>query len=385
MVEYDIKKWDIIPQKHWEYILNNGEKVKTTHITNLTFSCVHIYALFKMAGISEPNGIYTFFGKRKPLDCPIWWDFFVEKDNNFIHVVRTNKQLEVTYFHFNEEFNIYNFFSNNLSKYKKEIEQIITQKFEKHIVYHNHYKSYLNSIITLNKEIAVINLTEPNPIQGHIATKEALNTYQKGLEIYTNNLILFHPKAKALLLNTAFMVESFINLIIRISAKKELLFLYPNILKKYLNYNFRDKLKGLKFYTRLFEKEVSFEEKCVKIIFELMTTRNKYVHFDEGSKINISGEEYFDNDFPLFNVNEKTFQIDLLNKTYLKPSKSEIDIYYENAFLFKNYILSLIKKQYVSDIEKLLNENPISFNIQKKVYSSIYPNALMEFYIPLKE
>src|SRR5699024_8637167 len=229
MVEYDIKKWDIIPQKHWEYILNNGEKVKTTHITNLTFSCVHIYALFKMAGISEPNGIYTFFGKRKPLDCPIWWYFFVEKDNNFIHVVRTNKQLEVTYFHFNEEFNIYNFFSNNLSKYKKEIEQIITQKFEKHIVYHNHYKSYLNSIITLNKEIAVINLTEPNPIQGHIATKEALNTYQKGLEIYTNNLILFHPKAKALLLNTAFMVESFINLIIRISAKKELLFLYPNI------------------------------------------------------------------------------------------------------------------------------------------------------------
>ena len=52
-----------------------------------------------------------------------------------------------------------------------------------------------------------------------------------------------------------------------------------------------------------------------------MSVRNKYVHFDEYSKINIIGEEYYDKKYPLFNLTKKSFQIDLLNKTYLNPSK----------------------------------------------------------------
>ena len=267
MIDYDIKNWNLVPKMYFDHFQKKAKfKVKFVH--DLNYKCVRVYALFKEIGINVPNGIFTMFKNGLPLDNPIWWDFVVEHKDGFVHVVRTCKQLEANYYHKNDEFNIHTFFHENLKKYNDEIE-IQISKFEKHIVYINHYKSYLNSIEQLSDEIAKIDLSEPKIIKGHISTKEDIELYMKDLEVYTNNLILFHPKAKSLLLNSAFMVESLINLIIRIGAKRELL-IYPDVLKKFLNYSFNDKLQNIKFYTRFFNKDIDTSLPIVKSILELI-------------------------------------------------------------------------------------------------------------------
>jgi hypothetical protein len=382
MIDYDIKNWNLVPKMY----LDRFEKkrtFKTKFVYDLSYNCVKVYSLFKSIGINIPNGIFTMVKNGLPLDNPIWWDFVVEHEHGFVHVVRTCKQLEANYYHKNDDFNIHTFFQENLNKYNDEIETQIS-KFEKHIVYINHYKSYSNSIEQLSNEIAKIDLSEPKIIKGHITTKEDIDLYTKDIDIYTNNLILFHPKAKSLLLNSAFMIESFINIIIRIGAKTELLN-YPDTLKKYLNYSFGDKLQNIKFYTRFFDNDIDLNSPVVKSVLELMSVRNKYVHFDEYSKINIIGEEYFDDKFPLFNLTKKSFQIDLLNKTYLNPSKKDIDKYYKDSFLFKDYIFSIMNKNYVESVKQLIQVNPLSYNTKLNIYSSIFPSAIMEFYLPVKK
>lgn len=382
MIDYDIKNWNLTPKMYTNRFEGN-KAFKTKLIPDLSYDCVRIYSLFKSIGINIPNGIFTKLKKGLPLDNPIWWDFVVENKHGFVHIVRTCKQLEANYYHENEDFNIHTFFQENLNKYSNEIETQIA-KFEKHIVYINHYKSYSNSIEQLINEIAKIDLSEPKIIKGHITTKEDIDSYTKDIDIYTNNLILFHPKAKSLLLNSAFMIESFINIIIRIGAKTELQS-YPDALKKYLNYSFRDKLQNIKFYTRFFENDIDLNLPVVKSILELMSIRNKYVHFDEYSKINIIGEEYFDDKYPLFNLTKKSFQIDLLNKTYLNPSKKEIDKYYKDSLLFIDYIFSIMNKDYIESVKQLIQVNPLSYNTKLNIYSSIFPDSIMEFYLPVKK
>ncbi|WP_213280461.1 hypothetical protein [Chryseobacterium indologenes] len=380
MIDYDIKNWNLPPLKYIEH-LSKSKKYTTKSIWNLRYSCLNLYALFRII-LKAPNGIYTIMKEGMPLDNPIWWDFAIEHPAGFIHLVRTCKQLEITYYHNDESFNIHQFLQKNLEKYREEINGEIL-KFEKHIVYINHYKSYLNSIENLEKEIKEIDLQEPETIAGHLISQEKLELYTNNLENYTNNLTLFHPKAKSLLLNTAFMIESFINIVIRIGIKKELI-IYTDVLKKYLNTSFKDKLQNIKFYTLFFKKDIDLELQVVKDVLELMSIRNKYVHFDEYSKINILGEEYFDDSFPLFDVTKKTFQIEVLQKTYLNPSKETIDKHYKNAFEFKDYIYSIIDDKYVDAIKKLVQVNPLSYNTKRNVYSSIFPSAIMEFYLPQK-
>ncbi|WP_286971879.1 hypothetical protein [Flavobacterium sp. UBA4854] len=381
-IDYEIANWNLVPIKYLDFFQKKAN-YNIDSIRDLNYNCLRLYSLFKCVGIDKPNGIYTTFKEGLPLDNLIWWDFVVENDKGFVHLVRTCKQLEVTFYHEDSNFNIHTFFQKNLEKYKDEINfQIL--KFEKHIVYINHYKSYLNSITDLIEEVRNINLDEPPLIKGHIATKQEIDVYLSGLKVYTSNLIAFHPKAKSLLLNTAFMIESFINIIIRIGAKKELLN-YEDVLKKYLNYSFKEKLENIKFFTHIFKHDIDIDRQEIKNILDLISIRNKYVHFDENSKINILGEEYFDDIFPLFNLTKKSFQIEVLNKAYLNPSKENVEKYYKSAFDFIEYIFSLIDDRYIENIKILIEINPLSYNTKKKVYSSIFPDAGIEFYLDLKK
>jgi len=381
---YDIKEWSNRPQKFYEYYIDKNKLQKSTiRVSPITINAVKIYSLLKRMISKHPNGLYTQLQKGQPLDNMIWWDFVLESELGFIHIWRTSSIVEAMHSVTIPEFDLNKFLQINIAKYAKNIEET-KNSYDKHTVYINHYRSYKECVNYLRDEIKKLNLEIPDCPRIHVLKQSEIQTYTDNAQRFINESVKFHTLGKSLLLNAAFQIESFLNLIIRIGVTEDLK-KYPDILNKHLKSSFSDKLKNLKFYSVLFNQDIDLENKKIKDSQELMTIRNKYVHFDESSKHNRIGEVFYDDDFPLMEVTKYTPAIESVLQTYYNPSIEVVEKSYITAQNFSLYVLSLVKEEYRESIEILMSKNPISYNENRKVYSSIYNESTVDFYLTFKE
>ena len=192
------------------------------------------------------------------------------------------------------------------------------------------------------------------------------------------NSVKFHTLGKSLILNAAFKIESYLNLLIRITAKPELKE-YPDVMKKNLNSNFSDKLKNLKFYTVLLSENVDMNNNAIKDALKVMTYRNKYVHFDLSSDLNKIGVVHFDKDFPVFPSYTDSPIVENIKRSFQIPSFEIVKFSHYASNQFVSYIDSLlIDNEWSNGVRMIMSQNPIGFNEQKKVYSAIFSNVLFD-------
>jgi len=381
---YDISTWKNKPIKYLDYFSNQKKSnLKLKSISPLEVDVTKLYALLKCKIASQPNGIYTYFIEGLPLDNMIWWDFALESDKGFIHIWRTSHIVEANYYVEEIDFDLKKFIYSNISKYVNEVQKTI-ESFEKHTLYINHFESYKNCVEYLWTEISKLNLHPPKSPQKHVIEKEELEKYTSNIEQFAAQSIKFHTLGKSLILNAAFKIESFLNLVIRVGATNELKN-YPDVLKKHLNSTFSDRLRSLKFYSIIMRTDIDLENQAIKDAFELMTLRNKYVHFDESSVHNKLGETYFDGNFPLQQTAGNAPAIDFYIQAFHNPDYKIVKKSYNASCQFVDYLQSLFISEYKDDIMHLFGQNPIGYNETKKMYSSVNTPNSIDFYMTLKD
>jgi hypothetical protein len=377
----DIENWRDNPQK---YFANLGaqERLKTFRISPLKIDTVKLYALLTLKVSHQPNGFFDLLKVRKPLDNTIWWDFILECAKGYIHIWRTPFILETQY-HFDGELDVESFFDTNFDKYKKEIAEKI-KTFDRHIIYINHYKSYNGCVETLWKEIQEINLAVPEAPTSHLTLDGEMEKYTKLVEIFSASSIKYHALAKSLLLNAAFKIESYLNLLIRIGATPELR-QYPEVLSRFLKMEFAQRVKNFRFYSQILTADIDMGSDIYRKAKELMTLRNKYVHYDEDATHNKLGEILYDRDYPLHQVEENRPAIDAIIKTYHNPNIHTVHQAYEISNQFVTMVENLFIPEMKNGLQFLVDQNPIGFNETKAVYSAVYTPIALDFFAGIEK
>ena len=374
----DIEHWKPSAGKLSEFAKkesNQKEKTYTYDLRKYKINHIKLYCLFKSKVHDKPFGILTQLQNDQPISNLFWWDFIIESDLGFIHVYRKQSFIEIMTNVNPEKFSIQKFIEFNFKKYSKEIDESL-KNLEEHKLYVNHFHSYLKICSFLSRELKNIDLSFENreeEIEGFDGD------YSNQMNQYIDNNIKFHANGKSLLLNSAFLVEAYINMIIRISARnhfKE----FSGVLNKFLKSDFRNKVKNLRFYTIVLKENLNMNDKAVENVFELMRLRNKYVHSDLSSNLNEVGNVYFDNDFPVFSHYKHSPIVENLRKIYQNPTRDKINSCYSSAIKFITYVESkFVKHEYVDQIKMVMNQNPIGYNLNSLNYSAIFSTQLVDF------
>lgn len=372
----DISNWNWKADKFFEHIQKKfPERSPVTNIDLRDFKIDHVklYCLLKSKVVPIPNGMYTMLLQDVPMSGLFWWDFVIDSELGFIHFYRSQSKIEVMTDVVDENFDLIEFIKYNFKKHSKDIDA--TRKgLETHTLYVNHYKSYKECVAELWKEVDKLQIS-PIDVENSIS---ASNDLKVPLGEFISNNIKFHALGKSLLLNAAFLIEAYVNLIIRITAKEELK-KYPDVLKKHLNSNFSDKLKNLKFHSYVLKEDIDLENQAVKDALEVIRYRNKYVHSDLSSKLNEIGEVYFDDMFPIFPHYEYSPIVQNIVQTYQVPTKEIVEFAYKASLRFIVYVEELFIDHKASDFVKMiLEQNPIGFNQGSKNFSAIFSNLLVD-------
>lgn len=375
---YRIEAWQESPQRFFKFMSAKDKSKKMTRVAPLQIDVVKLYALLKLKISNQPNGFYTLVSVGRPLDNMIWWDFILESKKGFIQVWRTPHIVEAIYEFDDGAFDLHKFFNENINHHIKPILDEI-KGFEKHTVYINHYKSYKECVRSLWKQIQKIDLTEPKGPATHVAKKEELNTYHKEVKRFIKNSVKFHTLGKSMVLNAAFQIESFLNLLIRVGSIQELR-IYQEVLDKYLRSEFMYRLRNLSFHINILSHDVDTKHQAVKDANELMILRNKYVHFEEDTAHNKIGEVAFDSDIPLHSVSQDRPAVETFKQIFHRPDFDTVKKAYETANNFVLYIESLIHPQVKKSVLHVLEQNPISYNESRQTYSSVFTPLSLDFF-----
>lgn len=334
---------------------------------------IWLYCLLKTKISNKPNGFYTLVQQREPIANIFWWDFILESDIGFILVWRRHSHLEYLYKIDDEKFDVVKFFKKSIGANKSVVLKTLSE-LETHTLYINHYDSYKQCAEYLFGEINKVDISKPD-LQNAVKN----NTLEVELNRFIKNSVKFHALGKSHILNCAFMIESFLNLYIRVTIKSELKD-FPDIQKKFLNSTFNDKLKNLKFYSVLLDKPIETGNQIIQSTLNLIRLRNKYVHFDESADINKLGEVKFDGLFPVFPEYKDSPLIFNIERNYHNPSKEDIKEANKVSKDFVNYIYSLTNPKHLDRLLLIMNQNPIGYNESKKMYSAIFENLYVDFF-----
>jgi hypothetical protein len=377
----DIEHWRDGPEKYFNN-LGAQERLKTFKISPLKVDAVKLYALLTIKVSQQPNGFFDLLKVRKPLDNTIWWDFVLECSKGYIHVWRTPFIIEAQYY-FNGDLDVESFFITNIDKYKKEIVEKI-KTFDRHTIYINHYKSYSGCVETLWKEIQEINLIVPEAPTNHLTSDGEMENYTKLVEAFSANSIKYHALAKSLVLNAAFKMESYLNLVIRIGSTPELR-IYPEVLSRFLKMEFAQRVRNLRFYSRILVADIDMGSDVYRKAKELMILRNKYVHYDEDAIHNKLGEILYDRDYPLHQLEKYRPAIDAIIKTYHQPNMHTVHQAYEISNEFVAMVERLFIPEMKNSLKFLVDQNPIGFNETKGIYSAVYTPIALDFFTGIEK
>lgn len=319
---YNIENWKNIPLEFFSELEKKFDERKTLHTHDLRhFEIDHVklYCLLKSKVSDMPNGFFTMLMKDKPIGNIFWWDFIIESELGYVHFFRSQSKIEVSTNINPEIFDAIKFVKFNLKKYSESVNE--TKKaLETHSLLINHYKSYAECTDYLWKEIRTLKISSKSVEE---KLEENPDQIESILEEFINNNIKFHSCGKSLLLNAAFMVESYLTLLIRVTAKVDLKD-YPDILKKHLNSNFAEKLKNLKYFSFIIKSDVDLNAIPITNTLKLIEMRNKYVHADLSSKLNEIGTVYFDEYYPVFPSYNYSPIVENITRVYQVPKYESI-------------------------------------------------------------
>lgn len=380
---YDLEFWKPNAVEYSEYFLDkNRSRFKGSFIKSIKlkkWKVRELYSLISCVLHTPPNGMMTSLITEKPMNSLWWWDFAITNHETMLNIMCSNSKVEIFSYSLNQDFDIEEFLTYNMDKYKNFVNAKI-ESLEIHEGYINHYKSYKRINEYLHSELKKLNCKKPEGIKRSYKEGES-DKLLANLDKYHKDSIKLHALGKSLILNSAFMAESYLNTIIRVGYK----FPYDREktdIKEYSRYNFEDRIKNLHKLCRGFYVEIDTSVEPIKDMLEIMTLRNKYTHADLSSEINKLTPAYFDGDYPLIENRNGNYIIDSIESTYHNPSRDKIFEYYKKTIKFIEYMESILPSKYKEMYAAVLELEIITRNKDTHNYSLIFqPEAAISLMI----
>ena len=328
-----------------------------------------VFALMKCFVSRTPNGPMTFMIDGMPLDNFVWWDFVMRSGETLLWLQRTSQRLEVNTLGAPTGWDPVAFLADNIDAYRERI-AVEIDTFEVHRVYANHYASYKQCMHWLKHEIDELDLEIPeSPVFG---TQEEIDKAASDQQRFVTESVKLHALGKALVLNSAFSMESLVNSLLRIGLAPPLRG-SAELLSVVLRSQFKTRLKLLDRLTIIFRASIPLGDAVVRDALSLMTLRNKLAHSEESAHVRLD-DVYFDGPFPLYQPSGRSPVIDAAVRSLHTPSFDAVVSAKDTAEQFCELVLDAVHPRFSNDVRFMVEQPQLGFNVETGVYSTVFPS-----------
>ena len=332
------------------------------------FDEVKLYALLKWR-FKKPNGFLTFLGRPGgDPDGPFKWDFlFVPCDNLTVQIIRGIDGIEVWWWGEEvEKQQILDYLLRNLSKYSEQINEEI-QTLEKYTLILNPFVRHRSIVALAKEELENIKPRKPTISKGFKKTKKEIEKYGKQFQAYMGKVQKQASATLLLVLESAFMAESYLNLILAFMLRPEIQ-TSKSILEETLLRKWRSKVEHLPVDCNYIKSRPDMGDVRIRDAKKMFDLRNKIAHSYPDRKAMKVGEMWFQYSFPILPKAEpfNDFTLALHNQL---PSVEDALFCARSAERFIDFLTELIDEKVRDEFKFAAESNPLGFNETKGIFS----------------
>lgn len=356
---------------------NSEYKFDSNYNLKQSFPEAYLYALLKHL-FGDPNGFHSMIlGTEGDSDAPWKWSYSLKsKEGFFIIINRSWLSIEILYN--KNEVNIYNvekFLSVHIKIFSREIEAKLNN-FEKYKLIINPYFRHKSMAEIIFEKLSSIKSVEPYfPNSLYIDQKQQKNFNKQFLKYIknSNETMLYSMN---LVTESAFMIESVLNLFISFNAKsvlREDAALY----RSFLYERWSSKVKKLTLYC---DNIHSIKDEEILRFDSVFKLRNSIAHSYPDKKELCINKMWFDKNIPILPKSEPfpLFQTGFIN---ILPTKSQAIECYNLALEFIELLKKIVDDQYKGSFDLIMATNPIGWNESTNQYGIPFgPKAIMPLF-----
>jgi len=316
----------------------------------------------------RPNGPLSLFGRRRDgdPDAPFKWDFlFVPSGDLKLQVIRGGGGIELIWWGQPAAgSDILGYLEGNLARYGKQIDEAI-EGLEKYTLILNPYVRHKNIATLALNELTQINLKEPALPTG----QQPQGTADEWAKQQTAYMALAERQASLMLLlvtESAFMAESYLNLLIAILVRKEIR-ASATIVDETLRRKWKAKIERLHVDCIGIPNPANPGDARMGAAKKMFDIRNRVAHSYPDKEDMALGKMWFHKSFPVLEKGEpfSKFVVALSNQL---PSLEEARFCKKAADDLVEFLTELLDNQIREEIRFVSTCNPLGYNETKEIY-----------------
>jgi hypothetical protein len=340
------------------------------------FPELQLFALLKWV-IGHPNGPMTFL-LNKPQgdpDAPFKWDYlFVPSGNLKLQIIRAATGIEIWYWgEAVAETDIVAYLCNNIARYEKEIAETI-EGLERHTLILNPYVRHRSIAEFALEELDRLAPVDPTPPKGHVARAEldqyASKQKEFGLQVERQASLMM-----LLVTESAFMAESFLNLLLAFLMRKEIRE-SNTIMTETLMRKWKSKIERLHVDCIAIPKAANLGDARIGNAKRMFDIRNRVAHSYPDQEDMAIGKMWFYKCFPVLEtgVHFSKFAIALHNQL---PSPDEARFCKKAADDLIEFLSDLVDPALRAEVKFGTQSNPLGYNETKNIYSVPFGSSMI--------
>jgi hypothetical protein len=317
----------------------------------------------------HPNGPMTFFlqAPHGDPDAPFKWDYlFVPHGNLRLQVVRASAGIELWYWgEAAEEADILAYLERNIARYTNEIADTIA-RLERHTLILNPYVRHRSIADFALEELNKLAPVQPSPPIGTV-TKAELEEFVARQKEFGRLVERQASLTMLLVTESAFMAESYINLLLALLMRKEIKS-SKAIMAETLMRKWRTKIERLHVDCVKIKEPASLGDARMGNAKRMFDIRNRVAHSYPDPEQMAVAEMWFYRSFPILETALPflKFAIALHNQL---PSPDEARFCKKAADDLVCFLIDLVDGDIHDQIRCAAESNPLGFNRSKMRYS----------------
>lgn len=331
------------------------------------FDELSLFGLLK-ARFGAPNGFLTFLGPPggHP-DGPYKWDYlFRPRQDMHLQIVRSVNGIEAQWWGFNgPATQVLEYLENNIARNQKRISEAIRSLDHFRLVI-NPYKRHRVLLQAAVRDLARIEPMRPTMPTVVPVDRKTTERYLEDFKVYMGEVELQASRNTIVVLEAAFLSESFMNLILALLVRPDIR-QSKSVWDETIRRNWRQKLERLTIDCR-FVTKADLGDSRVRDAKEMFQLRNRIAHSWPDPNALEVGEVWFEQSFPVLLKAQpfSEFSIALHNQL---PSKTDALRAAQHSENFVTFLAELIEPSIRSEFLFAAEANPLGFNDKTGSYA----------------
>ncbi|MBI3861049.1 MAG: hypothetical protein HY290_04055 [Planctomycetia bacterium] len=332
------------------------------------FPELRLFALLK-SRIGRPNGPLTFFLERQEgdPDAMFKWDFlFVPCGNLKLQIIRGVGGIEIWWWgEQSTESEILAYLRNNIAKHHRAIDDTI-KGLELHTLILNPYVRHRSIANLALEQLNQVNPVRPPPVMGDVE-QIVSDDFSAKFTAFMNDVDRQASLMMLLVIESAFMAESYLNMILALLVRQEIRSVKP-ILTETLMRKWRNKIERLHVDCRQIPEAANMSDPRVTNAKRMFDIRNRIAHSYPDKDEMAVGKMWFYKCFPVLEKADAfgNFAIALHNQL---PSPDEARFCKNAADALIVFLTEMIDPAHRDTIRIVTETNPLGYNETKGIYS----------------